>query len=68
MIEIKLKEVMEKKRYKNIDLAKESGLTVDTISRIKLNKFKNLSYSSLNAICKVLKCQPGDLLKYKSDK
>ena len=49
------------------DLADKVGITNVNMSRIKTGKIKAIRFSTLNAICKVLECEPGDILKYLDD-
>lgn len=48
-------------------LAKQVGITPTNISILKTGKAKAIRFSTLEKICKVLECQPGDILKYESD-
>lgn len=49
-------------------LAEEVGITMANLSILKNGKAKAIRLSTLEAICKALDCQPGDILEYKSDK
>lgn len=46
------------------ELAEKVGITMANLSIIKTNKGKALRFSTLEGICRVLRCQPGDLLEY----
>ena len=46
---------------------KKSGVTNVNLSKIKTGKISAIRFSTLEAICEVLDCQPGDLLEYKKD-
>jgi len=49
------------------ELAGRVGLTLTGLSLFKTGKLKGVRFSSLNAICRELDCQPGDILEYVSD-
>lgn len=46
-------------------LAEKVGITMANISVLKNGKAKAIRFSTLEAVCKVLECQPGDILEYK---
>jgi len=52
------------RRMKLKDLAEATGLAVNNLSILKTNKARAIRFSTLNAICKVLECKPGDLIEY----
>lgn len=61
-------DVMMAKRKKGLtELAKEVDITLANLSILKNNKAKAVRLSTLNAICKALNCQPGDILQYLED-
>lgn len=61
-------DVMLAKRKKSMtELAKEVDITMANLSVLKNNKAKAVRFSTLDAICKALDCQPGDILEYVSD-
>lgn len=61
-------DVMMAKRKKGLtELAGEIGITLANLSILKNSKAKAVRLSTLNAICKALDCQPGDLLQYEPD-
>lgn len=61
-------DVMMAMRKKSLtELAGEIDLTLANLSILKNNKAKAIRLSTLNEICKVLDCQPGDLLQYVED-
>ena len=66
MIEIQLTEMLKKKKLSTNDFCKLSGLSQSYLSLVYAGK-RGLSMKSLAKICKVLKCQPGQLLKYKEE-
>ncbi len=50
------------------ELSEKVGITMANISILKNGKAKAIRLSTLDAICKALDCQPGDILEYQSDK
>ena len=61
-------DVMLAKRKKGMtELAKEVDITPANLSILKNNKAKAVRFSTLDAICKALHCQPGDILEYTED-
>ncbi|OUO88611.1 transcriptional regulator [Gordonibacter sp. An230] len=62
-----LDRVMADRNMSLNDLADKVGITNVNMSRIKTGKIKAIRFSTLNAICKVLECEPGDILKYIDD-
>ena len=61
-------DVMMAKRKKGLtELANEVDLTLANLSILKNNKAKAIRFTTLEAVCKALKCQPGDLLEYVED-
>lgn len=68
MINIRLDYVLLDKRMKLKDLAEATGLALNNLSVLKTNKARAIRFSTLESICKVLKCTPGELLEYIPDK
>jgi putative transcriptional regulator len=66
-IVVKLDEMMVKKKRKLNELAQNVGITESNLSILKTGKAKAIRFSTLEAICKELGCQPGDLLSYGDD-
>jgi putative transcriptional regulator len=64
---INLDLVLEKKGMKSNELADIVGITTANLSILKTGKAKAVRFSTLEAICKALDCQPGDILEYISD-
>lgn len=61
-------DVMMAKRKKSLsDLAVEVDITLANLSILKNNKAKAVRFSTLEAICKALDCQPGDILEFVPD-
>jgi putative transcriptional regulator len=50
------------------DLAERVGITIANLSILKTNKARAVRFSTLEAVCRELDCQPGDLLEYRRDK
>lgn len=61
---INLDVVMAQKKIGLTELSKEVDITLANLSILKNNKAKAIRFSTLNAICKALNCQPGDILQY----
>lgn len=68
MIKVNLDLVMVKQEISSKELAKEIGITPANLSILKTGKAKGIRFSTLERICEVLQCQPGDILEYVSDK
>ena len=49
------------------ELAQKLGITMANLSILKNNKAKAIRFSTLNEICNILNCQPGDILEYIED-
>ncbi|MCJ8191620.1 helix-turn-helix domain-containing protein [Sphingomicrobium aestuariivivum] len=61
-IEVKLDELLHQKRMTLTELADRIGITLANLSILKTGKAKAVRFSTLDAICRELDCQPGDLL------
>ena len=59
--------MLAKRKMQSQELAEKIGITQANLSILKTGKAKALKLSTLEAICKALDCQPGDLLEYLSD-
>ena len=66
-IVIKLEEIMAERKVSLKTLASSVGITMTNMSRLKTSKVKSIRFSTLDAVCSCLDCQPGDLLEYVSD-
>ena len=64
---INLDVVMAKQKKGLTELAGEVDITLANLSILKNNKAKAVRFSTLNAICDVLDCQPGDILEFQRD-
>lgn len=61
---INLDVVLAMRKMKSVELAKLIGITEQNLSVLKTGKAKAVRMSTLDAICRHLKCQPGDILEY----
>ena len=59
--------MMAKRKVGAIELASQIGITPANLSILKNNKAKAIRFSTLEALCKALECQPGDILEYIKD-
>lgn len=66
-IVINLDVIMAKRKMGLTELSKEVDITMANLSILKNNKAKAVRFTTLDAICKALKCQPGDILEYVPD-
>jgi len=57
--------MLAKRKMSVTELAEKVGITMANISVLKNDKAKAIRFSTLEAICKALECQPGDILEYK---
>ena len=64
---VNLDVMLAKRKMTSLELANRIGLTPANLSILKTGKAKAVRMSTLNEICKVLQCQPGDLLVYQED-
>ncbi|MCH5156443.1 MAG: helix-turn-helix transcriptional regulator [Clostridiales bacterium] len=67
MIVLNLDKVMKERGVKLKDLATNIGLTDANLSNIKTGKISAIRFSTLNALCRELQCQPADILSYIED-
>ena len=67
MIVINLDIMMAKRKISSGELAERVGITQANLSILKTNKARAIRFSTLEKICEVLECQPGDILEYRSD-
>ena len=65
---INLDVVMAQRKIGLTELAQSVDITMANLSILKNNKAKAIRFSTLEAICKALKCQPGEILQYVEDK
>ena len=67
MIVLRLDRMLAERKVSSKDLAERIELSPVNLSRIKTGKISAVRFSTLDAICKALGCQPGDLLEYIPD-
>ena len=67
MIIIRLDVMLAKRKMSVTELSERVGITMANISILKNGKAKAIKLETLNKICQVLECQPGDLLEYLED-
>ena len=63
-IRINLDVVMAQRKIGVMELSEKVGITQANLSILKNNKAKAIRFSTLEEICRVLKCQPGDIIEY----
>lgn len=67
MIVLRLDRVLADRKVRSKELAERIGLTEANLSRIKTGRISAVRFSTLDAICRELGCQPGDVLEYVPD-
>lgn len=63
-IVMRLDYIMVEKGITSVELAKRIGISPVNLSRIKTGKIRGIRFSTLEALCQVLDCKPGDLIDY----
>jgi putative transcriptional regulator len=64
---VNLDVMMAKRKMSLNELSERVGLTLANLSILKTGKAKAVRFSTLEAICEVLECQPGDILEYQAE-
>lgn len=64
---VNLDVMMAKRKIPLSELSEKVGITNANLSILKTNKAKAIRFSTLNKLCKILDCQPGDLIEYVED-
>ncbi len=64
---LRLDRVMADRKISLNELSERVGISNVNLSNLKTGKVKAIRFSTLNAICKELNCQPGDILEYRSE-
>lgn len=64
-ITVNLDVMLAKRKKKSKELAEHIGITEANVSLIRSGKVKGIRFSTLNAICEFLECQPGDILEFR---
>lgn len=67
MIQVNIDVMLAKRKMSVTELSEKVGITISNISILKNNKAKAVRMETLEAICKALDCQPGDILEYVED-
>lgn len=66
-IHVNLDVMLAKRKMKGKALATEVGITEQNLSLLRTGKVKGVRFSTLEKICEILECQPGDILEYTPD-
>lgn len=66
-IAVKLDDLLHDRRMTLTELADRVGMTLANLSILKTGKARAIRFSTLEAICEALSCQPGDLLRFESE-
>jgi putative transcriptional regulator len=64
---VKLGDLVHERRMMLTELAERIDITLANLSILKTGKARAMRFSTLEAICEVLRCQPGDLLEFRSE-
>ncbi|WP_410470551.1 helix-turn-helix domain-containing protein [Enterococcus sp.] len=64
MIKINLDRIMLDRKISSKELAQQVGITQANLSILKTQKAKGVRFNTLDSICKILQCQPGDIIEY----
>ena len=67
-IEVNLDVMLAKRKMSMTELSEKVGITMANLSILKTGKAKAIRFSTLEAICETLDCQPGEILSYKKEK
>ena len=67
MIIVNLDVMLAKRKMSSLELASRVGITQANLSILKTGKAKAIRFSTLDAICKELDCQPADILEYREE-
>lgn len=67
MIILRLDRMLAERKISSKELAERVGISQGNMSRIKTGKVSAVRFSTLDAICRALDCQPGDVLEYMPD-
>jgi len=66
-IAVKLDDILHDRRMTLTELADQIGMALANLSILKTGKARAIRFSTLDAICKVLSCQPGDILQFEPE-
>ncbi|MFJ8415878.1 helix-turn-helix domain-containing protein [Bacillus paramycoides] len=67
-IVVNLDVMLAKRKMSVTELSEKLGITMANVSILKNGKAKAIKFSSLEKICEILECQPGDILEYEKEK
>lgn len=67
MIVINIDVMLAKRKMSVTELSEKVGITIVNMSVLKNGRAKGIKFSTLDAICKALNCQPADILEYRED-
>lgn len=67
-IVVNLDVMLAKRKMSLSELSEKAGITISNMSILKSGKAKAIRFSTLEEICIILECQPGDILEYMNDK
>lgn len=67
MIVINIDVMLAKRKMTLTELSEKVGITIVNMSILKTGKAKGIKFATLNKICKILNCQPGDILEYREE-
>ena len=67
MIIVNLDVIMAQRKMSLNELSERVGITITNLSKLKTGKAKAIRFSTLEAICQALDCQPGDILEYREE-
>ena len=66
-IEVRLDVMLAMRKMKLTELSERIGISITNLSLLKTGRVKGIRFSTLDAICRELECQPGDILEYVPD-
>ena len=66
-IEVRLDVILAQRKVSLTELSERIGISITNLSLLKTGKVKGVRFSTLDAICRELDCQPGDILEYLPD-
>ncbi|MDI6652641.1 helix-turn-helix transcriptional regulator [Gluconobacter japonicus] len=66
-VHVSLDELLKERGMSLTELSEKVGLTLANLSILKTGKAKAIRFSTLEALCRVLDCQPGDILRYSGE-
>lgn len=64
---IRLDRVLADRKMQLSELSEQVGVSVSNLSNLKTGKVRAIRFSTLDKICEILECQPGDILEYDSE-